>query len=106
MAYAIIRTGGKQYRVSEGERLRVEKLVAEPGQEVELGEVLGFGEGAGLTVGQGAIAGQVVRAKVLRHGRGTKIRIWKFKRRKGYEKRQGHRQDFTEVQVISIPTGA
>lgn len=104
MPYAIIRTGGKQYRVSAGDRLKVEKINAEVGQEVSLGEVLALGEGADLALGLGgALSGQIVQAKVLRHGRGKKILIWKFKRRKGYDRRQGHRQDFTEIQILSIP---
>lgn len=100
MSYAIIRTGGKQYRVKQGDRLRVEKLVAEVGQEVELGDVLARGEGSELKFG--ADAAGPVKIKVVGHGRGPKIRIWKSKKRKGYEKRQGHRQDFTEILVVSI----
>jgi large subunit ribosomal protein L21 len=103
MSYAIIQTGGKQYRVSQGDRLRVEVLDAEPGSEVELGPVKAVGEGAELTVGTPDIEGKSVKARVVRHGRGTKIHIWKFKRRKGYSKRQGHRQNFTEVEILSIP---
>src|SRR5690349_8476875 len=103
MPYAIIRTGGKQYRVSAGDRLKVEKIVAEVGQEVALGAVLALGEGADLNVDGAALAGQSVQAKVLRHGRGPKIKIFKFKRRKGFERRQGHRQDFTEVLITALP---
>lgn len=104
MPYAIIRTGGKQYRVSEGDRLRVEVLSAEIGQEVTLGQILGVGEGSSLNLDAAALAGKTVQAKVLRHGRGPKIRIWKFKRRKGFDRHQGHRQDYTEVRILSIPT--
>lgn len=104
MPYAIIRTGGKQYRVRVGDRLRIEKLNAEVGQEVALNQVLAVGgEGAELQLDAAALAGQAVSAKVVRHGRGTKIHIWKFKRRKGEDKRQGHRQDFTEVQITALP---
>jgi large subunit ribosomal protein L21 len=103
MSYAIIRTGGKQYRVSAGDRVKIEKLTAEVGQEVALSDVLAVGEGASLKVGSPALDGLAVQAKVLAHGRGKKIKIWKSKRRKGYEKRQGHRQDYTEVQIVSIP---
>jgi large subunit ribosomal protein L21 len=103
MSYAIIRTGGKQYRVNAGDRLKIEKLNAEVGQEVALSEVLALGEGAELNVAAGALSGVSVSAKVLRHGRGPKIRIQKFKRRKGFDRRQGHRQDFTEVQILAIP---
>lgn len=104
MSYAIIRTGGKQYRVSQGDRLRVEKLAAEPGAEVSLEEVLALGEGSNLQCGTPTLDGKMVQARILRHGRGRKIKIWKFKRRKGYEKRQGHRQDFTELEITSVPT--
>ena len=100
MSYAIIRTGGKQYRVKQGDRLRVEKLVAEVGQEVELGDVLARGEGSDLKFGSDAAG--AVKVKVMRHGRGPKVQIWKSKKRKGYQKRQGHRQDFTEILVLSI----
>ena len=103
MSYAIIRTGGKQYRVSAGDRLRIEKLEAEPGQEIQFDDVLAFGEGAELAVGAGRMEGCAVQAKVLRHGRGPKIRIWNFKRRKAYNRRMGHRQDFTEVMITTIP---
>jgi len=104
MSYAIIRTGGKQYRVSAGDLLKVEKLEAEVGQEVALGDVLAVGEGADLNLDGAALGGQSVQAKVIRHGRGRKILIWKYKRRKGFDRKQGHRQDFTEVRILSIPT--
>jgi large subunit ribosomal protein L21 len=103
MPYAIIRSGGKQYRVSAGDRVRLEKINAEVGQEVALADVLAVGEGADLTVGATALAGKAVQAKVVRHGRGPKIRIWKFKRRKGFDRHQGHRQDFTEVLITALP---
>jgi large subunit ribosomal protein L21 len=105
MPYAIIRTGGKQYRVSEGDRLRIEKISAQVGEEVALSDVLALGEGADLTLDAAQLTGQSVRAKVLRHGRGKKIHIWKFKRRKGIDRRMGHRQDFTEVQIVALPSG-
>lgn len=100
MPYAIIRTGGKQYRVSAGDRLRVEKIEAEVGQELALADVLAVGEGADLKVGAQTGA---VQAKVMSHGRGRKIHIWKYKKRKGFDRRQGHRQDYTEIQIVSIP---
>ena len=106
MPYAIIRTGGKQYRVRVGDRLKIEKLEAEVGQEVSLGDVLAVGEGADLNVAAGLLEGQAVQAKVVRHGRGPKIRIQKFKRRKGEESRKGHRQDFTEVLITALPATA
>lgn len=103
MPYAIIQTGGKQYRVSAGDRVRVEVLLAEPGQEIELGGIRALGEGESLQVGAG-LDGKVIKARVVRHGRGPKIRIWKFKRRKGYSLRQGHRQNYTELEILSIPS--
>ena len=103
MSYAIIRSGGKQYRVGEGDRLKVELLDAEVGQDVELGDVLAVGQGESLEVGTPTIDGKSVTARVMRHGRGPKIRLWKFKRRKGSATRQGHRQGFTELQIVSIP---
>ncbi len=104
MPYAIIRTGGKQYRVSEGDRLQVEKIEAEVGQEVTISDVLACGEGESLTFGAGALAGSAVQAKVVRQGRGPKIIVSTFKRRKGYSLKAGHRQAFTEIQIVSIPT--
>lgn len=103
MPYAIIRTGGKQYRVSAGDRLKVEKLNAEVGQEVVLGDVLALGEGADLALSAAALTGKAVQAKVLRHGRGPKIVIQTYKRRKGEQVRKGHRQDFTEVEILPLP---
>jgi large subunit ribosomal protein L21 len=103
MPYAIIRTGGKQYRVSQGDRLKVEKLDAEVGQELAIEDVLAVGEGSDLNTDSGLLAKLSVQARVLRHGRDRKIRIWKFKRRKGSQTRQGHRQSFTEIQITSVP---
>jgi large subunit ribosomal protein L21 len=103
MSYAIIRTGGKQYRVSVGDRLKIEKIEAEVGQEIPLSDVLAVGEGAQLNVDAATLNGQSVQAKVVRHGRGTKVHIWKWKRRKGSDHHQGHRQDFTEVQILALP---
>jgi len=103
MSYAIVCTGGKQYRVQEGDRLKVERLDAEIGKQVELGQVLAIGEGAHLEVGSPMLTGKSVQARVVRHGRAPKIRIWKFTRRKGFDRRQGHRQDFTELQIVSVP---
>lgn len=103
MAYAVIRTGGKQYRVSQGDRLRVEKIEAEVGSQLELGDVLAFGAGGDIKLEAGELAGQAVKATVVRHGRGRKIRLWKFKRRKAYNCRQGHRQGFTELLITAVP---
>jgi large subunit ribosomal protein L21 len=104
--YAIIRTGGKQYRVAEGDTLRVEKLGAEPGAEVLLGEVLAVGQGdgteGGLKVGAPLLSGASVKATVVEHGLGDKVRIFKLRRRKHYKKTQGHRQPYTEVRITGI----
>ena len=100
--YAIIKTGGKQYRVSEGDTLKVETLFVEVGGTVTLDEVLAIGSGEGLTVGTPTIAGAKVTAEVLDHARGDKLSIVKFRRRKNSRRRYGHRQNFTEVKIISI----
>jgi large subunit ribosomal protein L21 len=102
--YAVIRTGGKQYRVSAGEALRVEKLDAQAGTEVVLSEVLMVGEGDDVTIGAPLVTGAVVKATVLSQGKGDKIRIFKMRRRKHYRKSQGHRQLFTEIRIDSIST--
>jgi large subunit ribosomal protein L21 len=104
--YAIVRTGGKQYRVAEGDQLRVEKLGAEPGAEVVLDQVLAVGQGdgteGGLKVGAPLLAGAAVNATVLEHGLGDKVRIFKLRRRKHYKKTQGHRQPYTEIRITGI----
>lgn len=101
--YAIIETGGKQYRVREGDTLNVEKLAAEPNETVTVDRVLAVGGGdAGFKVGQPLVKGAKVHLKVLRHGRGKKIIVFKFKRKKGYRRKQGHRQAFTAVKVEKI----
>jgi large subunit ribosomal protein L21 len=105
MPYAIIRSGGKQYRVSQGDLLRVEKLDVPVGGDVALNDVLAIGEGSGLNVEGDKLAGQAVQAKVVRHGRGRKVTIWTYKRRKGFARKKGHRQEFTELQVTAIPAG-
>lgn len=100
--YAVIRTGGKQYRVAEGDTLRVEKLPGEKGSSVELTEVLLLGEGAEVKVGQPLVAGAKVRAEVVDQGRGKKIVVYKFKRRKNYRRKQGHRQHYTTLKIVGI----
>jgi large subunit ribosomal protein L21 len=100
--YAVIVTGGKQYRVEEGEVLRVERLAAEEGASVEFDRVLMVGEGSEVVVGTPVVEGARVAATVRAHGRGEKIRIIKFRRRKHYMRRQGHRQNYTEIQVTGI----
>jgi large subunit ribosomal protein L21 len=99
--YAIIKTGGKQYRVSEGQTLRVEKLNAED-SKVNFDQVLLVGGTDGLKVGAPIVEGASVEAEVLREGRAKKIIVFKKKRRKGYHKKQGHRQAFTEVKITQI----
>jgi large subunit ribosomal protein L21 len=103
--YAVIVTGGRQYRVAQGEVLRVEKLVADVGDEVKLDQVLMVGEGEGVTVGAPLVAGALVTAKVRGHGRADKIRIVKFRRRKHHRKEMGHRQHYTDIEIVGI-TGA
>ena len=100
--YAVIKTGGKQYRVMQGETLRVEKLEADVGAAVTFDQVLLIGEGEGITVGTPLVAGASVAATVKAQGRGDKVRIIKFRRRKHHMKQQGHRQYYTEVEITSI----
>ena len=104
--YAIIKTGGKQYRVKSGEQLRVESLVAEVGAAVSFDQVLAVGAGDAVRVGAPMVAGATVKATVLAHGRGDKVRIFKLRRRKHYQKSQGHRQNYTEVRIDDIVGGA
>lgn len=103
--YAVIATGGKQYRVTKDAVLRIEKLDAEPGATVEFGEVLLVGEGAEVKLGTPRIDGGKVVATVVRHGQGAKVSIVKFRRRKHYLRQKGHRQPFTEVKVTDITAG-
>jgi len=100
--YAVIRTGGKQYRVAAGDKLKVERLAAEVGAEVTLAQVLALGEGDSLRVGTPIVAGAAVRATVLAHGLGDKVQIFKLRRRKHYKKSQGHRQPYTEIEITGI----
>ena len=100
--YAVIKTGGKQYKVAAGEKIKVELLDAEVGAEVTIDQVLAVGSGDGLTVGAPLVAGATVSAKVVSHGKHDKVRIFKMRRRKHYQKRQGHRQQFTELEIGAI----
>jgi large subunit ribosomal protein L21 len=100
--YAVFRTGGKQYRAIPGQRVRVEKLEAAVGDAVEFDQVLMVGEGATVTVGKPLVAGGKVSAKVIAQARADKITIIKFRRRKHYQRKQGHRQRYTEVEITSI----
>ncbi|HET9748337.1 MAG TPA: 50S ribosomal protein L21 [Casimicrobiaceae bacterium] len=100
--YAVVKTGGKQYKVAPGEKLKVEQIPADVGAEVILDQVLMVGDGDAVRVGQPTLAGATVKAIVLAHGRGEKIRIFKMRRRKHYQKHQGHRQNYTELRIESI----
>jgi large subunit ribosomal protein L21 len=100
--YAVIKTGGKQYRVAAGEKLKVEQITAEPGQTITISDVLAIGSGDSVAVGTPLVAGASVKATVLAHGRADKVKIFKMRRRKHYQKRQGHRQWFTELFIAEI----
>jgi len=100
--YAVIKTGGKQYRVAPGDKVRIESLPAEVGSRVTLSDVLAVGENGAVRVGTPLLAGANVTAIVLTHGRADKVKIFKMRRRKHYAKTQGHRQNFTEVRIEAI----
>lgn len=100
--YAVIVTGGKQYRVSQGDKLRVEKLDVEEGSSVELDRVLMVVDGDDVKIGAPTLSGSKVTAEVKAHGRGDKVEIIKFRRRKHHMKRQGHRQAYTELEITGI----
>jgi large subunit ribosomal protein L21 len=100
--YAVIQTGGKQYRVAEGDTLKVEKIVADAGDTVELDKVLMIADGDNVRVGQPYVEGGKITATVNAHGRGKKVQILKFRRRKHHMKHQGHRQWFTELTITGI----
>lgn len=104
--YAIIRSGGKQYRVESGEQVRLESLRAEVGSPVSFDEVLMVGEGESVRLGAPTVSGAKVNATVMSHGRGDKVKIFKLRRRKHYQKSQGHRQNYTEVRIDDIVAGA
>jgi len=103
--YAVIKSGGKQYRVASGEKLRVELLPADVGASISFDQVVLVGEGDGVKVGTPLVTGAKVKATVLAHGRGDKVKIFKLRRRKHYQKTQGHRQSYTEVRVDDIVQG-
>lgn len=100
--YAVIKTGGKQYRVVAGEKIKVEQIAAEVGQQVKLDQVLVIGSGADVSIGAPLVPGASVLAKVVAQGRHDKVRIFKMRRRKHYQKRQGHRQNFTELEISAV----
>jgi large subunit ribosomal protein L21 len=100
--FAVIKTGGKQYRVAAGDKLKVEKLPADVGAEILLDQVLMIGQGDAVKVGAPLVPGAAVKATVVGHGKGEKIIIFKLRRRKHYKKTLGHRQQFTELQITGI----
>jgi large subunit ribosomal protein L21 len=100
--YAVIKTGGKQYRVSAGQVVKVESLVAEPGGPISFDEVMAIFDGDNVRVGAPLVPGASVKATVIGHGRHPKVTIFKMRRRKHFQKRAGHRQNFTEVRIESI----
>ena len=100
--YAVIKTGGKQYKVAAGEKIKVEQIAADVGQEIVIDQVLAVGNGADLKIGTPLVAGASVKATVVAHGKHDKVRIFKLRRRKHYQKHQGHRQQYTELQIGAI----
>ncbi|GAB4056753.1 50S ribosomal protein L21 [Uliginosibacterium sediminicola] len=100
--YAVIKTGGKQYRVAAGEKIKVEQIPADVGAEVTLDQVLLVGEGESVKIGAPLVAGASVKAVVLSQGRHDKITIFKMRRRKHFQKHQGHRQNYTELRIEAI----
>lgn len=100
--YAVIKTGGKQYKVTAGEKYKVEQIPAEVGSEITLDQVLAVGEGESIRIGTPLVEGATVLAKVVSEGRHKKVKIFKMRRRKHYQKRQGHRQNYTELEIVSI----
>ena len=100
--YAVIETGGKQYRVNQGDVIKVEKLTADVGEKVDFDRVLLVGEGSDVKVGSPVVDGASVSGTVVEQDRGRKIIVFKMKRRKGYRRNQGHRQDYTGVQIDKI----
>ena len=100
--YAVIKTGGKQYKVAAGEKIKVEQIAADVGQEIVIEQVLAVGSGDSLTVGTPWVTGASVKATVVAQGRYDKVRIFKMRRRKHYQKHGGHRQHFTELEISAI----
>ncbi len=100
--YAVIKTGGKQYKVSEGDVLKVEKLNAAPGDEIEISDVLMVVDGEDVKIGTPVIDSATVKAKVIEQGRGKKVIVFKKKRRKGYKVKNGHRQPYTAIEIQAV----
>ncbi len=103
--YAVVKTGGKQYKVAAGQKFKVEQIAADVGQEIVLDQILAVGNGAELLIGAPLVPGAAIKATIVAHGRGDKVRIFKMRRRKHYQKRQGHRQNFTELFIAEIADG-
>ena len=100
--YAVIKTGGKQYKVAAGEKIKVEQIAADVGQEIVLDQVLAVGEGASLKIGTPVVPGAKVKAKVVSHVLGEKLKIFKLRRRKSSKRTTGHRQRYTEIEITGI----
>ena len=100
--YAVVKTGGKQYRVSAGQKLKVEQIPADVGAEITLDQILMVGEGKSVKVGAPLVSGASIKATVVSHGRHDKVKIFKMRRRKHYQKHQGHRQNYTELRIDAI----
>ena len=100
--YAVFQSGGKQHRVSEGQTIRLEKLDIATGETIEFDQVLLIADGEDVKIGAPLVSGGVVKAEIVAHGRGEKIKVVKFRRRKHYRKQQGHRQWFTDVKITAI----
>jgi large subunit ribosomal protein L21 len=100
--YAVVKTGGKQYRVTAGEKLKIEQIPADIGSEIVLDQVLMVADGENVSLGSPLVTGAAVNARIIAHGRGEKIRIFKMRRRKHYRKTQGHRQNYTEIEILGI----
>ena len=100
--YAVVKTGGKQYKVVVGEKLKVEQIAADIDSQIVLNEVLMVADGDAVAIGAPLVAGASIKATIVSHGRGEKVRIFKMRRRKHYQKRQGHRQNYTEIRIDEI----
>jgi large subunit ribosomal protein L21 len=100
--YAVVKTGGKQYRVVAGEKLKVEQIPADVGAEITLDQILMVGEGESVKIGAPLVSGASIKATVVSHGRHDKVKIFKMRRRKHYQKHQGHRQNYTELRIDAI----
>jgi large subunit ribosomal protein L21 len=100
--YAVVKTGGKQYRVAVGDKLKIEQIAADIESQIVLDQVLMVAEGDAVVVGTPLVAGATIQATVVNHGRGDKVRIFKMRRRKHYQKHQGHRQNYTEIRIDAI----